>query len=347
MKIIIFSPTGTIFTLDKSQTLGGADSTLLRMIDYLAEENKVIAFIPIKEKDTSFRGENCQIHPYESIFNHELECDLLIHYRKLWAIPNNIKYKKAIFYSQDTADTPCFNGAKEKEKALQMYNQVWCLSEFHKENLQNTFSIPDEKIYIIGNATEEYKPTEKKRLKFIYCSTPFRGLDVLLRMWIKISAKYPDAELHIYSSMKIYGAEQLDQLQFGKMFNDMKTGRFKNLIWHGSVSHDELMEALQSSFMLLYPNTYPETYCNVIMESRACLTPFITSNLGAIRETGEGAGFFIKGNARTEEYQKEFLSTLDMVIEDPEIYKMLQDNCYPVRTFEEYKKDLYSGINKE
>jgi len=346
MKIIIFSPTNTVFDFkDDKQPLGGADSTLLGLIDILGAREEVKAFIPVKEKMRI--TSHLEILPYNSIFDKDLECDLFIHYRKLWAIPNNIKYKKAIFYSQDTADTPCFAGAKLKERALDLYSEIWVLSEFHKKNLQETFTLPDEKFFVLGNYAKEQEKVEKTPLKFIYCSTPFRGLDVLLKMWIDIVKKYPTATLHIYSSMKIYGAEHLDDLNFGKMFSDMKGGRFKNLVWHGSVSHDELMEALKTSYMLLYPNTYPETYCNVIMESRACNTPFITTDLGALKETGEGAGFFIKGNARTEEYQKEFLSMLDMVIEDPEIYKMLQDNCYPVRTFEEYKKDLYSGINKE
>ena len=98
--------------------------------------------------------------------------------------------------------------------------------------------------------------------------------------------------------------------------------------------------------MLLYPNTYPETYCNVIMEARACRTPFITTDLGALKETGSPAGCFIEGNARSPEYLQKFLDTLDIVIADNKFYEMLQKNCYPIRTFEVYAQDLLNEINK-
>jgi hypothetical protein len=82
------------------------------------------------------------------------------------------------------------------------------------------------------------------------------------------------------------------------------------------------------------------------MEARACRTPFITSNLGALKETGSPAGCFIDGNARTPEYMNKFLETLDFIIADPKFYKTLQNNCYPIRTFEDYTKDLLNEINR-
>ena len=125
----------------------------------------------------------------------------------------------------------------------------------------------------------------------------------------------------------------------------MKGGRFKNLIYHGSVLQEEMLKVMHSSFMLLYPNTYPETYCNVIMEARACRTPFITTDLGSLKETGGHAGCFISGDARSPEYLKTFLETLDSIIADPKIYKDLQNNCYPIRSIKDYQKDLLNEIN--
>ena len=345
MKIIVFSPTSTVLSLTAEQPIGGADSMLLKMIEVLAENNEVEAYLPIT-KDTAGQFRNADCYPFMELFDEPRECDIIIHNRKVFPIPNTIKYKHAVFYSQDTNDTPCFNGLKGNRKALDMYSKIWVLSEFHKKDLLKMFDIPEEKFFILGNAAAEQDQIEKTPLSFIYSSTPFRGLDVLLKAWTKIIVKYPTATLHIYSSMKIYGAEQLDDLHFGKMFNDMKSGRFKNLIFHGSVPQEEMMQQMKKSFMLLYPNTYPETYCNVVMEARACRTPFITTDLGALKETGSPAGCFISGNARTPEYLQKFLDTLDFVISDPKFYKTLQNNCYPIRSVRDYQKDLLNEINR-
>ena len=385
MKIIVFSPTSTQLSLMGEQPLGGADSVLLKMIESLAEHHEVEAYLPIKKEiEGEFRGASC--YPFMDLFDGEKECDIIIHNRKVFPIPNTIKYKKSVFYSQDTVDTPCFKGLKGHRNALDFYDKIWVLSKFHKENMLTEFDIPDEKFLILGNFSPDQKIgcgklcartsgsnknpdgfiycgeyfnkelrlclkcNKKKPLQFIYASTPFRGLDVLLKAWTFIIEKYPTATLHIFSSMAIYGAEELDDLHFGKMFRDMKGGRFKNLIFHGSVPQEEMLEVMRESFMLLYPNTYPETYCNVLMEARAARTPFITTDLGCLTETGSDAGFYIPGNARSPEYLQRFLQTLDLVIDDLKFYKSLQNNCYPIRSIQDYKKDLLNeinGLNKE
>jgi glycosyltransferase involved in cell wall biosynthesis len=339
MKIIVFSPTSTLLELREDQPLGGADSMLLKMIEYLAQNNEVLAFIPIrKELEGLYKGAKC--YPFMELFDYERDCDIIIHYRKVYPIPNIIKYKHAVFYSQDTIDTPCFHGMKGNRKALDMYSRVWVLSRFHKQDMLEMFDISEEKFLILGNAAEEQKLVEKTPLSFIYASTPYRGLDVLLKLWLEIVKKYPTATLHIFSSMKIYGAEQLDDLHFGKMYKDMKEGRFKNLVFHGSVPQKEMLEQMKKSFMLLYPNTYPETFCNVLLEARACHTPFITSNLGALPETGRSAGLYVDIPARHPGYISVFLNLLDYIIADTDFYSHLQKNCYPIRTFSRYKEDL-------
>ncbi len=344
MKIIVFSPTSTNLRLEGDQPLGGADSVLLKMIESLAEHHEVEAYIPIKKEiEGEYRGASC--YPFMDLFDGEKECDIIIHNRKVFPIPNTIKYKKSVFYTQDTNDTPCFKGLKGKRNALDFYSKIWVLSESHKQNMKEAFDIPDEKFLIIGNFSPAIEAVEKVPLQFVYASTPFRGLDVLLKAWLQIVEKYPTAKLHIFSSMAIYGAEELDDLHFGKMFADMKGGRFKNLIFHGSVPQEEMLKVMNQSFMLLYPNTYPETYCNVIMEARACRTPFITTDLGSLKETGGLAGCFISGDARSPEYLKTFLETLDSIIADPKIYKDLQNNCYPIRSIKDYQKDLLNEIN--
>jgi len=65
-----------------------------------------------------------------------------------------------------------------------------------------------------------------------------------------------------------------------------------------------------------------------------------------LKETGSHAGCYISGNARSPEYLKSFLETLDFVIADPKFYKTLQNNCYPIRSIQDYKQDLLNEINR-
>ncbi len=337
MKICILSPTSTKIELGNwKQPLGGADKALLVMMESCGlNGNEVHSFIPIDNRQQLASKQFA--YPYMDIFKEKIECDVLIVYRKAWAIPNNIKYKKLLFYTQDLTDTPAFNGAKSKDY-FKIYDGAIVLSTFHQINFLETFDYPPEKMFILGNASNEYEKVDKEPLSFIYMSTPYRGLVVLMKMWKKIIEMYPTAKLHVYSSMKIYGKENLDDLQFSNIYDGLK--RMKGVVSHGSVSHDEVIKQLQKSFLLLYPNTYPETYCNVLMESRACHTPFITSDNGALPETGGNAGLYVKGNPYSEEYQTEFLSKLVALISYDKLYSELQNNCYPIRQWENYNFDL-------
>jgi len=339
MKIIIFSPTSTKLapTSLKDRPLGGADQALLRMIYALGKVHEVTAYIPVK-KETKIN--ELIFRPFQDLFNIKEDCDLFIHYRKCYAIPNTVTAKAKVFYSQDDIDSPCFAGIPETY--FNLYDKLIVLSKYHKEQIKKQFKISDDKIIIIGNGANERKKVEKESLNFIYASTPFRGLVVLAKMWRKILKKFPKAKLHIFSSMAIYDGEIHDQLYFNQLYAKLKT--IKGIIYHGSVKQYKVLEYMDRATLLLYPNTFPETYCNVIMESRACRTPFITSDKGALKETGEKAGIYIKGNPYSSEYQEEFLKKVFETVTNQTKYDKLKLKCYPIRTWRDFESDFQINL---
>jgi len=341
MKIIIFSPTSTKLTSNSlnDRPLGGADQALLRMCYALGKEHEVKAFIPVRK----FEKMNGVIfQPFQDLFNQAEQCDLLIHYRKCYAIPNTVDYGKLVFYSQDDSDSPCFAGVPDDY--FRLYDKIIVLSKYHKEQMIKKFVNIDDKIEIIGNAAEmRIKKVKNEPLTFIYASTPFRGLVVLAKMWKDIIKKYPTAKLHIFSSMEIYDGKIHDELYFNQLYDKLK--KIKGIIYHGSTIQKEVLKCMGKANLLLYPNTFPETYCNVLMEARASETPFITSNKGALPETGGEAGIYIDGNPYTSSYQKEFLENLYWIIEHETFLNGLRFKCLPIRTWGDYARDILRVVN--
>ena len=337
MKIIIFSPTSTKLTPTsiKDRPLGGADQALLRMIYALAKVHEVTAYIPVSKEEKSTDG-SLIFRPFQDLFNIKEDCDLLILYRKCYAIPNTVTAKAKVFYSQDDIDSPCFSGISENY--FDIYDGLIVLSNYHKEQIKKVFKIKDDKIMIIGNGAEPREAVEKDPLNFIYASTPFRGLVVLAKMWRKIIEWFPEAKLHIFSSMVIYDGQIHDEMYFNQLYAKLKN--IKGIIYHGSKTQEEVLQYMDHATMLLYPNTFPETYCNVIMEARASNTPFITSDKGALKQTGGHAGCYVKGNPYSEDYQKDFLNKVHGVITNKVILETMQSKCYPIRTWQDHALDL-------
>jgi len=343
--ITIFSPTGTTFKslLLTDRAYGGADQTLLRLIHkILFSEYLLKAFIPVNKDYYNIENEDGEmqgvVRPFMKIFDKDFETDILIIYRKCWVIPRTVKYKKLIFYSQDDLNSPCFSGVTKDY--FKPFDKIICLSQYHKNKFIE-FGVDENKLIIIGNGANELSEKERTEIKkvplnFIYCSTPFRGLAVLMKIWKDYIIKYfPNAKIHIFSSMKIYDGEKEDELFFNKHYEMIK--KIKGVIYYGTQTQDKVLKCMKKCTALLYPNTFEETYCNVIMEARACETPFITSNKGALKETGGEAGIYINGNPYTSEYQFEFFKQLKYLIKNIQEYK---NKCYPIRTWKDWEKEI-------
>jgi glycosyltransferase involved in cell wall biosynthesis len=148
-----------------------------------------------------------------------------------------------------------------------------------------TFGIPPERCVVIRHAVDachdKREWTSPPIWKCAYTSTPFRGLSTLLDAWDKLAPA--NAELHIWSSMKLY---LLDDTPYRHLFDKARTMR--GVVYHGLAPNDELRASLRTMHFLVYPCTFAETACLAIIEAMAAGCRVITSSLGALPETTAG-----------------------------------------------------------
>jgi glycosyltransferase involved in cell wall biosynthesis len=248
-----------------------------------------------------------------------LNCDLFISSRNLkpFLEGNPKEYaKQTVLWGHDLALDPMWAGF---ELALSKIDKVVLLTEFHKRNILQQFpSLPADKIVILRNGVDSNRYKDRKPKvagKCIYSSAPYRGLDVLLKIWPKIKQRAPQAELHIFSSIKVYG-EFFDDSPWEDLYAAAK--RMDGVHYHGTVRQDRLAQEQMSSELCLYPNTFLETGCNSAMECQVAGTPIIASNQGALPETiKEGCGVLISGIPYSPEYQEAFINAaVDLLTTD-------------------------------
>jgi len=162
------------------------------------------------------------------------------------------------------------------------------VSHWQAERFRHIFNIPAYKIRVIKNANIEiFKKRFKKsnKIRLCYTSTPWRGLDVLLKAWEILQLQ--DCELHVFSSCKIYGKDfGKNDSQFEHLYK--KCQELPGVVYRGSISNEELRKELPTFDILAYPNTFEETSCIAVIEALSAGLRVITSNLGALPETTEG-----------------------------------------------------------
>ena len=217
-------------------------------------------------------------------------------------LPQEYKDKFSIFnypaYADVTKPTIYWNQLSHDQNAVQFLstpenveaiNQFVFVSNWQAEQFRKTFNIPGYKTTVLKNASigvEQRQPGKRDKVRLCYTSTPWRGLDVLLKAWEIL--KPQDCELHIFSSTKIYGKDfAINNENYYQELYD-KCEALPNVVYRGSVSNEELRKELHTFDILAYPNTFEETSCIAVIEALSAGLRVVTSNLGALPETTEG-----------------------------------------------------------
>ncbi len=159
------------------------------------------------------------------------------------------------------------------------------VSYWQRERYLAMFDLPPERCIVLRNATEVSPDIRFWQAEPVwrcaYTSTPFRGLSVLLDAWERLSPA--NAELHIWSSMKLY---LHDDAPYAHLYERAQS--MPGVIYHGIVPNSELRAALRSIHFLVYPSTFAETSCLAVIEAMAAGCRVIVPSLGALPETVSG-----------------------------------------------------------
>lgn len=193
--------------------------------------------------------------------------------------------KKNILWQHVPANQPSVQGIRDKYFNRMLDATVY-VSHWQNEKFRFMHHIPLENAYVIKNAIEniEFIEKPKDKIKLIYTSMPYRGLEVLLKSFEKLNRD--DVELEIYSSNVIYGKEYAENEGDKHEALFEKARNMKNVNYHGYAPHDEIIKALQGAHIFTYPCIFEETACLSMIEAGAAGCNLLVTNIGGLPETG-------------------------------------------------------------
>jgi glycosyltransferase involved in cell wall biosynthesis len=178
--------------------------------------------------------------------------------------------------------------------------------------------------FINQNYNKKYFFNEKRHPVFYYSSTPFRGLEILLRAFPLIYQRFPESKLKIFSSMKTYQAES-DNKYFNNLYSVCR--QMQGVEYYGSLPQKALSAELHKVDCLAFPSSYAETSCITLMEAMVSACIPIVNDLGALRETSSGyaALFDLSQLANSRDlpghYANFLLNEVELAIECPVKYE--------------------------
>ena len=239
---------------------------------------------------------------------------------------NDLEEKPRLYWIHDLALDPS-HSLLTKPGGMNFFEKLIFVSHWQQQQFNTLLNIPYSNGVVIKNAIDpisEHQKNKTDTLQLMYCSTPQRGLDVLLTALDMLERR--DFHLHVFSSFKIYGWDQNDE-PFEPLFDKCKSD--DRITYYGSVPYDELRQHWTNMHILAYPSTWQETSCRVAMEAMSAHCAVVTSNWGALPETCGEYGYMYTYTENKQEHAVRFADELEDVMDEywSEITQFNLDNA--------------------
>lgn len=159
------------------------------------------------------------------------------------------------------------------------------VSYWQRQQYINKFGIPYSRTTVLPNAIypiEHPNKFNKDKIRFIYHTTPHRGLEILVPVFDHLCKTHSNIELDVYSSFSMYGWESRDKPYEG-LFEYIKN--HDKMRYHGAVSNDEIRSKLSESDIFAYPCIWPETGCLSLIEAMSAGLICIHNDFCVLPET--------------------------------------------------------------
>ena len=192
-----------------------------------------------------------------------------------------------------------------------VFNSNWNFEKYYYQ-----FKIPESKSLVIRNAVEkiEFHEKPKDKINLIYHTTPWRGLENLLKIFKNL--KLSNVELNVCSSVKIYGKkfEDIYAQKYNNLFEQCKSA--KNVNYLGFVDNKNIIELLKKTHIYAFPSIWPETSCISAIEALSAGCEVVTTNLGALYETCSPFSKLVGFDRNLDNLEKKYEKALKYSIEN-------------------------------
>lgn len=197
--------------------------------------------------------------------------------------------KLKIYHLHDLALDPECAHLKE-ESSRDRFDKLVFSSNWQYQQYRDYLGIPySNHSCVIETGIEPIPFVEKPKdkIRLIYTSTPHRGLEILVPVFIALAERYDNIELDVFSSFGIYGSqwEERDK-QYEPLFQTMRD--HPKINYHGWADNDTVRAAYQKAHIFAYPCIWPETSCRSLIEAMSAGCIAVHPNFGALPDTSGG-----------------------------------------------------------
>jgi len=237
---------------------------------------------------------------------------------KFQIIPSRVREleddKKKILWLHDLPNDP-ESAHLSEAKSRERFDKIVCVSDWQMQLYNLISNVPYSDCIVIKNAIDPIPVKVKEyngTINLIYHTTPHRGLEILVPVFEELCKLHDNIHLDVYSSFEIYGWKDRD-VQYQELFDRCRA--HEKISYHGSVSNEEIREALVRSHIFAYPSIWPETTCLAVIEAMSAKNIVVCPNYAALPETCSNFAMMYPYTENKNAHAVQFAHTLNNAIE--------------------------------
>ena len=222
-----------------------------------------------------------------------------------------------LYWLHDLPFDPETNHLKDAESRSRFHRLVFC-GNWQRTLYQAALGVPiDENAVVIDTPSMPVSVslTEKmgEKIHLVYTSTPQRGLDILVPVFLELAKIYPSIHLDVFSSFKIYGWDTADA-QFEEIFKICR--EHPQITYHGVQPNEVVRKHLAKSHIFAYPSTWMECNSRSLIEAMSACLICVHSDLGGLPDTSGGLTRSYTFSPDKQKHAQIFYQHLDTAIKD-------------------------------
>lgn len=249
---------------------------------------------------------------------------------------DRIPGKKNILYVHDLPEDTAYAGVNFLD-----YDAVVFVSAHQYARFASCYVLDPYRTRVIPNCIPTHLMKRKrvvapdKPVRFIYHTTPHRGLEELVEQFPAIRSVYPKATLQVFSSFGVYGWEDNDN-PYLELFDKIKSSPY--MTYHGFADRVTVYQALNESDVFFYPSKWEETSCIALIEAARSGLLCVTPCFGALVETSRGYANCINYNSGSmPRYDVLFDTINNMVFRETDVVPAPDKNATPHHGLDAFK----------
>ena len=222
--------------------------------------------------------------------------------------------KPIILWLHDLWNDPAAAHLADPESRKRFAKLVF-VSHYQQQTYNAGLGVPYADGIVLQNAIEPIsnhdKPTDT--INLIYHTTPHRGLEILVPVFVELAKHLPHMRLNVYSSFAMYGWNERDG-PYEPLFDVCRA--HSQITYHGYQSNAVIRKALQHAHIFAYPCIWPETSCIAAIEAMSAECEVVCPTFAALPETTANFAHLYSMNEDPNTHASNFAQVLFQTVKE-------------------------------